>query len=106
MEVEGWGFDLTNILLILKKNDVLNSELWCRFVGETQPGLVTCKDAAKKLIDLGLVFTPLEVAIQDTVESLRSKGFLNQWVIKTNQNNFSYSFWMQIDASLSIFMNK
>ncbi|XP_004133743.1 cinnamoyl-CoA reductase 1 [Cucumis sativus] len=49
-----------------------------RFVGETQPGLVACKDAAKKLIDLGLVFTPLEVAIQDTVESLRSKGFLNQ----------------------------
>lgn len=49
-----------------------------RFVGETQPGLVACKDAAKRLIDLGLVFTPLEVAIQDTLESLRSKGFLDQ----------------------------
>lgn len=50
----------------------------CRFVGETQPGLVACKDAAKRLIDLGLVFTPLEFAIQDTLESLRSKGFLDQ----------------------------
>ncbi|XP_022136475.1 cinnamoyl-CoA reductase 1 [Momordica charantia] len=47
-----------------------------RFVGETQPGLVACRDAAKRLIELGLVFTPLEVAIRDTVESLRSKGFL------------------------------
>lgn len=49
-----------------------------RFVGETQPHLVACKDAAKRLIDLGLIFTPLEVAIRDTVESLRSKGFLKQ----------------------------
>ncbi|XP_038902985.1 LOW QUALITY PROTEIN: phenylacetaldehyde reductase [Benincasa hispida] len=49
-----------------------------RFVGETQPGLVACKDAAKRLIDLGLLFTPLEVAIKDTFESLRSKGFLDQ----------------------------
>ncbi|XP_058188483.1 cinnamoyl-CoA reductase 1 [Rhododendron vialii] len=49
-----------------------------RFTGETQPGLIACKDAAKKLIDLGLVFTPLEDAVRDTVESLRAKGFLNQ----------------------------
>ncbi|KAF2317303.1 hypothetical protein GH714_019857 [Hevea brasiliensis] len=47
-----------------------------RFVGETQPGLTTCKDAAKRLIEMGLVFTPVEDAIQDTVESLKAKGFL------------------------------
>ncbi|XP_062177796.1 cinnamoyl-CoA reductase 1 [Alnus glutinosa] len=49
-----------------------------RFTGETQPGLADCKDAAKRLIDLGLVFTPLEDAVQDTVESLKAKGFLCQ----------------------------
>ncbi|KAK3031333.1 hypothetical protein RJ639_035239 [Escallonia herrerae] len=47
-----------------------------RFTGETQPGLVACKDAAKRLIDLGLVFTPVEDAVLDTVDSLRAKGFL------------------------------
>ncbi|KAL8116918.1 hypothetical protein AgCh_023196 [Apium graveolens] len=49
-----------------------------RFTEETQPGLVSCKDAAKKLINLGLVFTPLEDAIKETVESLKEKGFLLQ----------------------------
>lgn len=48
-----------------------------RFTGETQPGLVACKDAAKKLIDLGLIFTPVEDAVKDTVDSLKAKGFLN-----------------------------
>ncbi|OVA03683.1 NAD-dependent epimerase/dehydratase [Macleaya cordata] len=47
-----------------------------RFVEDTQPGLVGCKNAAKRLLDLGLVFTPIEDAIQDTVESLKAKGFL------------------------------
>ncbi|KAL5555359.1 hypothetical protein UlMin_037595 [Ulmus minor] len=49
-----------------------------RFSGETQPGLKDCKDAAKRLIDLGLVFTPLQEAIRDSVESLKAKGFLGQ----------------------------
>lgn len=48
-----------------------------RFTGETQPGLVACKDAAKKLIDLGLIFTPVEDAVKDTVNSLKAKGLLN-----------------------------
>ncbi|CAA0840058.1 NAD(P)-binding Rossmann-fold superfamily protein [Striga hermonthica] len=47
-----------------------------RFDGETQPGLVACKDAAKRLIDLGLSFTPVEDAVRDTVYSLKAKGFL------------------------------
>ncbi|KDP32447.1 hypothetical protein JCGZ_13372 [Jatropha curcas] len=47
-----------------------------RFVGETQPGLAACKDAAKRLIELGLVFTPVEAAVQETVQSLIAKGFL------------------------------
>ena len=38
--------------------------------------MMACKDAAKRLIDLGLVFTPLEDAVKDTVESLKAKGFL------------------------------
>lgn len=48
-----------------------------RFEGETQPGMLACKAAAKRLLDLGLVFTPLEEAIRETVESLKAKGFLN-----------------------------
>ncbi|KAJ6715597.1 putative proteinD DEPENDENT EPIMERASE/DEHYDRATASE [Salix viminalis] len=47
-----------------------------RFSGETQPGLTACEDAAKKLIDLGLDFTPVEDSVRDTVESLEAKGFL------------------------------
>lgn len=38
--------------------------------------MMASKDAAKRLIDLGLVFTPVEDAIKDTVESLKVKGFL------------------------------
>ncbi|KAL6494450.1 hypothetical protein OROGR_031250 [Orobanche gracilis] len=49
-----------------------------RFTGETQPGLVACKDAAKRLIDLGLNFTPVEDAVRDTVFSLKVKGLLGQ----------------------------
>ncbi|KAF5733137.1 cinnamoyl-CoA reductase family protein [Tripterygium wilfordii] len=49
-----------------------------RFIGETQPGLISCKDAAKRLINLGLVFTPVEDAVRETVESLKAKGFLRQ----------------------------
>ncbi|OMO70242.1 NAD-dependent epimerase/dehydratase [Corchorus capsularis] len=49
-----------------------------RFTGETQPGLVSCKDAAKRLIELGLIFTPVEEAVRETVESLQAKGFLKQ----------------------------
>ncbi|KAK9095744.1 hypothetical protein Sjap_021241 [Stephania japonica] len=45
-----------------------------RFTEETQPGMMACKDAAKRLIDLGLVFTPIEEAIRDSVESLKAKG--------------------------------
>ncbi|KAL5982794.1 hypothetical protein ACLOJK_016871 [Asimina triloba] len=48
------------------------------FTKETQPGLMLCKDAAKRLIDLGLVFTPIEEAIQDAVESFKSNGLLKQ----------------------------
>ncbi|TYH28638.1 hypothetical protein ES288_A02G159700v1 [Gossypium darwinii] len=47
-----------------------------RFAEETQPGLVPCKEAAKRLIDLGLVFTPVEDAVRETVDSLVTKGFL------------------------------
>ncbi|KAL3515797.1 hypothetical protein ACH5RR_022699 [Cinchona calisaya] len=47
-----------------------------RFDVETQPGLVACKDAAKRLIDLGIIFTPVEDAVRDTVASLKAKGYM------------------------------
>ncbi|KAL4321031.1 hypothetical protein S245_047493 [Arachis hypogaea] len=47
-----------------------------RFPEETQPGLTPYKDAAKRLIDLGFVFTPVEDAVREAVESLIAKGFL------------------------------
>ncbi|CAL0334519.1 unnamed protein product [Lupinus luteus] len=49
-----------------------------RFPEETQPGLTPCEDAAKRLIDLGLVFTPVEDAVREAVESLMAKGFLHR----------------------------
>jgi hypothetical protein len=49
-----------------------------RFSGKTHPGLKDCKDAAKRLIDLGLVFIPVEDAVRDTVECLKSRGLLKQ----------------------------
>ncbi|XP_061354225.1 phenylacetaldehyde reductase [Gastrolobium bilobum] len=49
-----------------------------RFPAETQPGLTPCKDAARRLIDLGLVFTPVEDAVREAAESLIAKGFLQQ----------------------------
>ncbi|MED6133198.1 hypothetical protein PIB30_026267 [Stylosanthes scabra] len=49
-----------------------------RFPEETQPGLTPCKDAAKRLIDLGFVFTPVEDVVQEAVESLIDKGFLQR----------------------------
>lgn len=47
-------------------------------MGETQPGLAGCKDAAKRLIELGLDFTPVEDAVRETVLSLEAKGLLGQ----------------------------
>ena len=44
---------------------------------DTQPGLLRVKDGAKKLIDLGLQFIPMEQIIKDSVESLKSKGFIS-----------------------------
>nr|GFB51342.1 hypothetical protein [Tanacetum cinerariifolium] len=51
-----------------------------RFEGETQPGMLSVEDAAKRLIDLGMVFKPVEDAVKETVECLKSKGFLSHKV--------------------------
>lgn len=48
-----------------------------RFTEETHPGLVSCKNAAKRLIDLGTVFTPIEDAIKDSVASLMMRGIIS-----------------------------
>ena len=48
-----------------------------RMPKDTQPGLMRAKDGAKKLIDLGLEFIPMEQIIKDSVESLKSRGFLS-----------------------------
>lgn len=44
---------------------------------DTQPGLLRANGASKKLIDLGLQFIPVEQIIKDSVESLKSKGFIS-----------------------------
>lgn len=48
-----------------------------RFPEDTQPGLLRKKNAGKKLMDLGLQFSPMEQIIKDTVDSLKSRGFLS-----------------------------
>lgn len=48
-----------------------------RFTEVTQPGLLRVQNPPKKLFDLGLVFTPMEQVIKDSVSSLKEKGFLN-----------------------------
>jgi hypothetical protein len=45
-----------------------------RFPEDTQPGLVRAEAVPKKLMALGLQFTPLEKIIRDAVESLKSRG--------------------------------
>ncbi|KAI5679750.1 hypothetical protein M9H77_00977 [Catharanthus roseus] len=48
-----------------------------RLPKDTNPGLLRTKDGAKKLMDMGLQFIPMEQIIKDAVESLRSKGFIS-----------------------------
>ncbi|KAL5662953.1 hypothetical protein ACJX0J_023061, partial [Zea mays] len=47
-----------------------------KFPKDTQPGLVRAEAgvASKKLVELGLQFSPLEKIIRDAVESLKTKG--------------------------------
>eukprot|EP00249_Psilotum_nudum_P010982 c22890_g1_i1 orf=290-1264(+) len=47
-----------------------------RFDKPTHLGLVTCKSPSKKLMALGVVFAPAEVAICDAAASLKEKGYL------------------------------
>ncbi|XP_050367475.1 phenylacetaldehyde reductase [Argentina anserina] len=44
---------------------------------DTQPGLLREKTGAKKLMDLGIDFIPMDQIIKDAVESLKSKGFIS-----------------------------
>ncbi|KAH9662026.1 Epimerase domain-containing protein [Citrus sinensis] len=48
-----------------------------RLPKDTQPGLLRTKDGAKKLMDLGLQFIPMDQIIKDSVESLKAKGFIS-----------------------------
>ncbi|KAA8549452.1 hypothetical protein F0562_001136 [Nyssa sinensis] len=48
-----------------------------RLPKDTQPGLLRTKNASKKLMDLGLQFIPMDQIIKDSVESLKSKGFIS-----------------------------
>ncbi|CAH1418083.1 unnamed protein product [Lactuca virosa] len=47
-----------------------------RFSKDTQPGLLRSKTGSKKLMELGLEFIPMEQIIRDSVESLKTKGFI------------------------------
>ncbi|KAH7549849.1 hypothetical protein JRO89_XS13G0091700 [Xanthoceras sorbifolium] len=48
-----------------------------RLPRDTQPGLLRAKDGGKKLMELGLQFIPMDQIIKDSVESLKSKGFIS-----------------------------
>ncbi|CAI9288142.1 unnamed protein product [Lactuca saligna] len=48
-----------------------------RFPKDTQPGLLRSKTGSKKLMELGLEFIPMEQIIRDSVESLKTKGFIS-----------------------------
>ncbi|XP_077233035.1 cinnamoyl-CoA reductase CAD2-like [Tasmannia lanceolata] len=47
------------------------------FPKDTQPGLLRAQNPCKKLIDLGLHFSSTEQIIKDSVESLKSKGYIS-----------------------------
>ncbi|CAL1368785.1 unnamed protein product [Linum trigynum] len=44
---------------------------------DTQPGLLRGKNGAKKLMDMGLEFIPMDQIIKDSVEYLKEKGYLS-----------------------------
>uniref|UniRef100_A0A2P2JKA2 Cinnamoyl-CoA reductase n=2 Tax=Rhizophora mucronata TaxID=61149 RepID=A0A2P2JKA2_RHIMU len=48
-----------------------------RLPKDTQPGLLRAKNGAKKLMDLGMEFIPMEQIIKDSVESLKSRGLIS-----------------------------
>ncbi|CAL5426908.1 unnamed protein product [Camellia sinensis] len=48
-----------------------------RLPKDTQPGMLRDKNPSKKLMDLGLQFIPIEQIIKDSVESLKSKGYVS-----------------------------
>ncbi|XP_043723760.1 cinnamoyl-CoA reductase 1 isoform X1 [Telopea speciosissima] len=48
-----------------------------RLPKDTQPGLLRSKNGSKKLMDLGLQFASMEEIIKDSVESLKSKGYIS-----------------------------
>ncbi|KAG0475381.1 hypothetical protein HPP92_015067 [Vanilla planifolia] len=47
-----------------------------KFPKDTQPGLLRAQNPSKKLINLGMQFIPMEQIIKDSVESLKSKGYI------------------------------
>ena len=68
-----WGHELSMIWVLLINYFFL---CLCRLPRDTQPGLLRANDASKKLIDLGLEFTPIDQIITDAVESLKSRGYV------------------------------
>jgi len=47
-----------------------------RIKEDKQGWVVRAKDPSKKLMDLGIRFTPLDITIRDTVDCFRSKGLI------------------------------
>jgi len=47
-----------------------------RIKEDKQGWVVRAKDPSKKLMDLGIRFTPLDITISDTVDCFRSKGLI------------------------------
>lgn len=66
-----------NFSEISQIGEILSCYNCYRLPKDTNPGLLRTKDGAKKLMDMGLQFIPMEQIIKDAVESLRSKGFIS-----------------------------
>ena len=65
--------------LIFKSNNKKESHVYIYFFGRFEndkPLLPTHKISQDKAKSLGISFTPLEVTLGDTIESLKEKGFL------------------------------
>lgn len=59
----------SNLLMFYFENRIREEE-------DKQGWVVRAKDPSKKLIDLGVRFTPLDETIKDTVDCFRSKGII------------------------------
>jgi len=67
---------ITKLSDLVDKICDLFPEFQVKRIEDKQPWLVRAKNPSKKLMNLGLEFSPMEKIIKDTVDSLKSKGLI------------------------------